>query len=312
MSLTSFVKTPRIREAFDRYGTKERTPSAFKKREMLVPGSGGPEGLAGAAFDYLARIHIARILRNSKITVHQGEWISEIAQAHLDPNIKNGMSYLNGASDEWHKHLNEAHAEAHAYMSGSGSLKWFTVLVQYMARADLFVRTTMGPEWNFDASGGVARELLAMMRFFDPVEIFAPKQSVFLNPTFALGGEVGGADADLIIDDRLIELKTNRTLSLTKTTLLQLAGYSALNEMGGIVLNDGTYKKSFISVGVYYARHNAFIEIPMGELFPNNGFGKFKAVFEDEMNLKEAQRLQRMKAMEERLANKRRSVEAHA
>lgn len=49
------------------------------------------------------------------------------------------------------------------------------------------------------------------------------------NPTFLGSSDVGGADADLIVDDRLIEIKTTKRKSLDRVTAYQLVGYLLLD-----------------------------------------------------------------------------------
>lgn len=53
-------------------------------------------------------------------------------------------------------------------------------------------------------------------------------RSAVLNPVFAGSFEVGGADADLIVEDRLIELKTSRN-ALTKEDLYEALAYVLLD-----------------------------------------------------------------------------------
>ncbi len=288
MSLTSFIKIKRIREAFDQYATEKRTPDQFKKLPTLVEDAKGPQGCAGSSFDYLARLHIARILRGSKIDLYQRQWISEYVQDRLYPNSKGNFGYNIGENERWHAYLNDAHREARAYINGDGSLEWLSVLVQYMANTDLFMRTMMGPNMEFDASGRVARELIAMIKQFDFIKTFNPQNTVILNPEFAIGFKVGGADGDLIIDDRLIEFKTIQRLAMGKSTLLQLAGYAVLHDLGGVKIKEEVYTKPLKTVGAYFARQNVLIEIPIAELFPGDGYKQFKTVFEEEVEAREA------------------------
>lgn len=304
MSLTSFVKTPRISQAFDQCATKARTPKVFKKRPLLVEDANGPQGSAGASFDYLARFHIARVLRDSNIAVHQRQWISEYVQDRLYPNVVDDHGYDIGANERWHGYLNDAHAEARAYIDGQVTVHWLAVLVQYMAHVDLFVRTMMGANMNFDACGRVARELITMINQFQPIELFAPKERVILNPTFALSDDIGGADADLIVDNRLIEFKTTKRLSLTKGILLQLAGYAVLHDLGGTMIDDVIDRNPINSVCVYFARHNVLIEVPLPELFPDRGYKEFREIFEGELRILQERKAQYEQAFDAWMADR--------
>ncbi|PHS20915.1 MAG: hypothetical protein COA85_13675 [Robiginitomaculum sp.] len=304
MSLTNFIKRPRISEAFGKYATKDRTPGTFKTCPLLVKDAQGPNGSAGTSFDYLARFHIARVLRKTETRVHRRQWISEYVQERLYPNSVEKRLYDIGMNEEWHEYLTGAHFEANAYIQGKGNVKWLALMVQYMAHTDLLRRTMMGFDNRFDACGRVASELIAMLELFDPIEVFQPKKHVYLNPEFVFANKVSGADADLIVDDRLIEIKTNKRLVLTKSTLLQLVGYVVLHDLAGIKMSDGVHHEPLSSVGIYFARHNKFLTIPLSDLFPDKGYELFRSEFEDEMKIYEGnilknQRLHGVGALED-------------
>ncbi len=67
-----------------------------------------------------------------------------------------------------------------------------------------------------------------------------------LNPTFRGSRDVGGADADLILDRCLIDVKTTESTSCKREHLWQLAGYLLLDY-------DDEYNMT--DVGLYSARH---------------------------------------------------------
>lgn len=52
---------------------------------------------------------------------------------------------------------------------------------------------------------------------------------VHLNPTFMGSGDIGGADADLILNGCLLDIKTTVTRKITNTMLYQLIGYALLD-----------------------------------------------------------------------------------
>jgi hypothetical protein len=76
-----------------------------------------------------------------------------------------------------------------------------------------------------------------------------------LNPTFAGSRDVGNADADLIIDGCLIEVKTSVSSQwFPKETLYQLLGY---------VLLDYGDEHRIRSVGIYFARQATLVRWPV-------------------------------------------------
>jgi hypothetical protein len=77
-----------------------------------------------------------------------------------------------------------------------------------------------------------------------------------LNPTFAGSGDVGGADADLIADGCLIEIKTSKQMQIDADWLHQLVGY---------VLLDYNDEHHINSVGIYMVRQGLLFTWPLAD-----------------------------------------------
>jgi excisionase family DNA binding protein len=75
-----------------------------------------------------------------------------------------------------------------------------------------------------------------------------------LNPTFAGSSYIGGADADIIIDGQLIEIKSSIRARIDSTWLYQLIGY---------VLLDYDDHYHLHSVGIYMARQGLLLTWPL-------------------------------------------------
>jgi hypothetical protein len=75
-----------------------------------------------------------------------------------------------------------------------------------------------------------------------------------LNPTFTGSRDIGGADADLIVDNCLIDIKATVNTKLDVEWLYQLLGYVLLDY-------DDTYHIQ--SIGVYLARQGELIQWPL-------------------------------------------------
>ena len=84
-----------------------------------------------------------------------------------------------------------------------------------------------------------------------------PGRPTVLNPTFEGSSDVSGADADLIIDDCLIEIKATIQSKFRDPVLPQLLGYLLLD-----------YPDEFHieSVGLYLARHGTLLRWPRASL----------------------------------------------
>jgi hypothetical protein len=78
-----------------------------------------------------------------------------------------------------------------------------------------------------------------------------------LNPTFDGSDDVGGADADLILDDCLVEIKTTLNPRWNRDWLYQLLGYTLL---------DYSDRYQIRSIGIYLARQTVFLRWPLDDL----------------------------------------------
>jgi hypothetical protein len=77
---------------------------------------------------------------------------------------------------------------------------------------------------------------------------------VVLNPTFAGSRDIGGADADLIVDNCLIDIKATINPKLDVKWLYQVLGY---------VLLDYEDEYHIQSIGLYLARQGELIQWPL-------------------------------------------------
>lgn len=108
--------------------------------------------------------------------------------------------------------------------------------------------------------------------------IFRTNKKCFLNPIFGQGSKlVGGADADLILDETLIEIKTSNEFLLKRETLNQLLSYYILSLIGG--LNGNPDEKPIKNLGIYFARHAFLWKLPLEEFGDSKKFADFKEWF---------------------------------
>lgn len=89
----------------------------------------------------------------------------------------------------------------------------------------------------------------------DPLASFVNRSAV-LNPTFSWSNRIGGADADLIVEGCLLELKTSSDTGLTGEVARQLLGY---------VLLDGDDYHQIRDLAVFYARRPQVLRWPLAE-----------------------------------------------
>ena len=110
-------------------------------------------------------------------------------------------------------------------------------------------------------------ELIELYNLID-FEIFAEYDRIFLNPHFNDGSRrVRGADADLIIGDTLIDVKTTKHPKLTLEMIRQLVGYSLLcNKFGIGGYNSEKYNQTINKVGIYFARAGEFFVVELSNI----------------------------------------------
>src|SRR5690606_2971587 len=107
---------------------------------------------------------------------------------------------------------------------------------------------------------------------------FTAKQKCYFNPTFGEGSMlVGGADADLIIDNTLIDIKATKHLKLERAHLNQVLGYYILSLIGGV--NDNPNDRPIENIGLYFARHGELWILPVQKFGDKRKFEEFKDWF---------------------------------
>jgi hypothetical protein len=97
------------------------------------------------------------------------------------------------------------------------------------------------------------------------LEKFRARQSCILNPTFGEASLlVGGTDADLLIDRRLIDIKTTSKLDMKREDFNQLIGYYALSRLGGMhgIIGEDPIRE----LGIYSARYAEFLTFQVDDV----------------------------------------------
>ncbi len=112
--------------------------------------------------------------------------------------------------------------------------------------------------------------------------LFEPNEKLILNPTFGCGSRlVRGADADLIVDNILIEVKVTKYKKLTRPYFNQLIGYYLLYLIGGIDEHPNIEVKT---LGIYFARHDYLWTIPVNEIGAEKDFKKATDLLKRKIN----------------------------
>lgn len=121
-----------------------------------------------------------------------------------------------------------------------------------------------------------------------PKNLYIAKNHCFLNPTFGPASIlVGGADADLFIDNILIDIKTTKNPKFTRLFFNQLMGYVILHYLGRLYSNNmkkidpkgifkdvyGDFDNGFLNmriekIGIYFPRFNNLYTIDLKDVLP--------------------------------------------
>lgn len=258
MSLTSLLSAPDVRARFKSEFTRPRraNPKRLRARRRVPPRRASQ---LGTAFDYLLRFELERRHPNLVTTK---PWVAEA-----------GLALLEAVMEAWpHTSQNEARAvrraqrflkraqqEHDAYLKTGELTDELLNSVWRLAYLDAFYRVPESPfvllERKEVRLGDGAQELRALLHVV-PFKQLTPTTRLDLNPTFGDASRmIGGADADIILDTTVIDIKTTIEPKVPRDHFNQLIGYAALAELGGI--NNGPPQR-LDRFQVYLSRYAAF------------------------------------------------------
>lgn len=225
MSLTQILDEPEVVAEFSKY---VRVPSQNSiVPELIAPPIGHSSyALVGTAFDYCMRFCTAA--SNPGLVADQ-TWIAEIALEVIEEErdyLPKGLSL-----EQATKGVARARQLYGEFLASSTFTRPLARAALFLAALDRAYRT--GPE---TVSVGYLRgplhaetnDCMNLVRAINR-EMIAAKQRVSLNPNFGEASSlVGGADADFVIDDTLVDIKTTKYFQITPAMVHQLVGYRIL------------------------------------------------------------------------------------
>lgn len=276
MSLTSFLTNKDVKERFRQEFSKPRFAA---ESELLAPPLTDHYALVGTAFDYLLRFYVQRLNPSAIAT----KWIAEYAITHpLSPLLTNvvvdantgAISYAETEQTQRVRGMIERAKRVHSgYLSSGNMSDELMESSVLLAQLDPIFRAGV-----VDANIGVVPEqdivdLRNLISIVEP-EIFRARELCLLNPGFGKGSRlVGGADADLVIDDTLIDIKTTKTLKLQRRDFDQLIGYYVLHEIAGV--GEVQPKPQIERVAIYFSRHAYLYVLELAEIIDRHAFSDF-------------------------------------
>ena len=111
-----------------------------------------------------------------------------------------------------------------------------------------------------------------------PMNLLSSEKVCLLNPVFGSSKLVGGADADLVLDDMLIDIKTTKYLKVTRDHINQILGYYILHRIGGII--DAPPDHQINTIGIYFSRHGYLHTWPITDFIDEASYPDLQQWFE--------------------------------
>lgn len=263
MSLLTFLQKPDIRKGFREAITK---PSFKVNKPMLAPPLTQNYRMIGRAFDYLMRFYIERLNPKSNTK----PWVAEGAPLFLSRNNDGKLEVIRNYLSEARK-LHKTYIEEGKL---SDELISCTLRLAYL---DSVYRTG---ELEFEALTNLSdKDIEDLKNLYSIIDgnNFKAKLACYLNPSFGYASRiVNNADADLIIDNKLIDIKTTKNLELKLEDVHQLVGYYILVLLGGIDCRVDFRKTNHLNyveevseiteLCIYFSRHGFLYSMPISEL----------------------------------------------
>ena len=240
MSLTSVISDPKVKKKL--LAEFPNIPNLKIAKKILAPSISAHPQLVGVSFDYILRFYIKRL----NASAYEQKWVAE-ASVELDLLPKRyrrkGLKILTDAKIEHLRYM---------YSGKFNSLLFRSIF--RLAQLDAVYRSgEVDGRLGFVDKKAI-KDLRRLTNLLRP-KVFKSKKHCELNPTFGSASNmVGGADADLIIDTTLIDIKVTKELKFTRQHFNQLIGYYVLSE---IERSDDpfAFDRKIKNLGIYFARY---------------------------------------------------------
>jgi ankyrin repeat protein len=246
INLTSFIKDPEVKKKFSEYFP---LPKFDLKNEIKAPPLTQNYSLIGTSFDYLLRFYIQKYNQNC-ITK---QWIAEKALEILE-----SISLEDKLIGEVKENVREARENYNKFLEDGIISENLLKSCILLGRIDpIFRARYIDPNINVVNKEDI-QDMKNLIELVNKKDFISNNKSI-LNPTFGKASKlIGGADADMIIDNNLIDIKTTKELKFTKDHYYQLIGYYLLSIYGGI----DNYDIPIKNISIYYSRYGILYTIP--------------------------------------------------
>ena len=201
--------------------------------ELKAPPISKNYGTVGTAFDYVLRLLINR----ENVDLVSG---FHIVAEHSIGKDKYRKSFVNEFKNKQHEYVSDKS------MKLDELLPMCIILAKMDSEYRCGLKIPDDDLFSYDTKD--IKDLKNLVSLVD-ISQFKAKERCLLNPTFGKSSQdIGGADADLVIDNTMIDIKTIKNLEFTAETFRQLMGYYLLHLRENKAFGDIKH------LGIYYSR----------------------------------------------------------
>jgi hypothetical protein len=256
MSLTSFVNHPVIRRVFLELCPLPKALKPVSRPLLKAPPISKNYSQVGVAFDYLLRIYLSKI--NSKYVKDFG-WVAHNSLILLSDNA---MQYAQAKEI-----IKEAEAQREDFFKSDIITEDLLSSILKLATLEPIFRAGRGHEYIGRAEPNDVYDLRQLLELIN-VEDWTAQYHCWLNPGFNAAILVSGADADILLDNMLIDIKTTKRLIFRREDINQLIGYYILHRIAGI--GNESSSPEIQSLAIYYSRFDFLWQINVEDLISEN------------------------------------------
>lgn len=270
MSLTSFLK--------DNGDLRILIDQTFEKPEVNIEADRLAEpqttnyALIGTAFDYILRFKLEREydgVDSRPWIAHQGLQFAEMAGMATESSTGQALSDILSDAERLHRE----------YLDSGRMTDELLAATLDLGRLDWIYRSGRVSDEFGEAPEGDIDDLRQLYDIV-PEDEFSEADTVLLNPTFGSASSlVNGADADIVLDSTLIDIKTVKDAKLKIDYWRQLVGYCVLADLASDELD---HMPEFTGVGIYFSRHGVLWQTSASRIYGHEKYEKFKSWFRDE------------------------------